>query len=422
MTIIIPLHNMGEKIKKIFETLEKEVEKSDLNEVIFIDNGSTDKTLEAFSFISQDYPRIKSSIVSFKKKIQVNKAISAVCKNLIMDNVIVLKPDMILLNKLNLYKNTYKTKGNKPKSRDTKKPNTRKEPLVSVVMPVYNAEKYVGKAIDSILSQTYKRIELIIIDDNSQDSSLKIIKSFKKRFKSRITILQTPKNLNCGGDMCANLGMQKARGKYIARMDADDISLPTRIEKQVEFLEKNKRVFLVGSSAFVIDSKDKVIGEKKEPTTPDQIYASYATFHPIIHPTAMIRRIFNKKKFAYQIEYSANNDYYTFFKLICKGYIFANLPDKLLYYRIHGSNDTFVKIKQKYVNTIKIRLRMVQSFNYRPTPKDIAINLVQAIVLLTLPESVVKKLYLVAKGIIKPEESKLPLFQTLVRFNASVRG
>lgn len=292
---------------------------------------------------------------------------------------------------------------NRPAARRKKRP-----PLVSVVMPVYNSQKYLSEAIKSIMTQTYKRFELIIVDDESTDESYKIIKHYQKRHRAKIKVIKTGKNLNRGGDLCANLGIELARGKYIARMDADDIAIPTKLEKQVAFLEKNKRVFLVGASAHVINKRGTIVGEKLEPTHPFDIYHAYATFHPIIHPTAVFRRIFRGKKFSYQINYSANNDYYTFFKLICSGYIFVNLPDKLLYYRIHDKNDTFVDIKKKYINTLKIRINMVLNKNYKPTVKDIALNMIQGCVILLLPESFTKNLYLVAKGIVKPKTVHIP--------------
>lgn len=290
----------------------------------------------------------------------------------------------------------------------SKRRKQKRLPLVSVVMPVYNAEKYVAEAIESILAQTYKRFELIIIDDESTDQSLSIAKSYKRRFRTKITIIETGRNLNGGGDMCANLGIEHARGKYIARMDADDIATSDRFARQVEFLEKNKRVFLVGSSAYVINKRGSIIGEKLEPTKLSEIYRSYATFHPIIHPTAMFRRVFKGNRFSYQIKYSANNDYYTFFKLLCKGYIFANLEEKLLYYRIHDRNDTFVNIKRKFLNTLKIRLNMITSFNYKPSVRDVILNIAQGILILSLPESFIKNLYLVTKGIIKPKTLSIP--------------
>ena len=281
-------------------------------------------------------------------------------------------------------------------------------PLVSVVMPVYNAEKYVGEAIESILRQTYKRFELIIVDDESTDGSSEIIKSYKRKHRTKIQIIKTQRNLNGGGDMCANLGIERARGKYIARMDADDIAVPQRLEKQVEFLERNRRVFLVGSNAYAINKRGNTIGEKLEPTKLTDIYSSYATFHPIIHPTAMLRRVFRGVYFSYQIRYSANNDYYTFFKLLCKGYIFVNLPEKLIYYRIHDKNDTFVNIKEKFLNTLKIRVNMVTRFNYKPSIRDIILNVAQGVIILSLPESIIRNLYLVAKGIVRPKTLNIP--------------
>ena len=308
---------------------------------------------------------------------------------------------LIAVSRVALMKNLHIK--NKSSTKRKKRP-----PLVSVVMPVYNAEKYLSQAIESIMAQTYKRFELIIIDDESTDKSGEIIKHYKRRYRAKIKVIKTGKNLNGGGDMCANLGIELARGKYIARMDADDIAVPTKLEKQVAFLEKNKRVFLVGSSAYVINKRGTIVGEKLEPSLPLDIYRAYATFHPIIHPTAMLRRIFRGKKFSYQLNYSANNDYYTFFKMICSGYIFVNLTDKLLFYRIHDKNDTFVDIKKKYINTLKIRINMVLNKNYKPTLKDIVLNIVQGTVILLLPESFTKNLYLVAKGIVKPKTMRMP--------------
>lgn len=285
--------------------------------------------------------------------------------------------------------------------KEKRKKNLRKQPtpLVSIVMPVYNAEKYLTEAIQSIMKQTYQNFELIIIDDKSTDRSSSIIRNFKNKFPKKIQTYVMSKNLNCGGDKCANFGITKARGKYIARMDADDIAVLTRIEKQVEFLEAHKSVFLVGSNAYVINSEGEIIGEKKEPLSPSDIYKSYFTFHPLIHPSCMFRTHIGGKKFQYKIQYNANNDYLTFFSLICKGIIFTNLEDKLLYYRIHEKNDTFVHMKKKFINTIRIRLLMVNKFGYTPSFKDIFINLIQMVIVFPLPERVLKQIYFWAKGI-----------------------
>lgn len=267
----------------------------------------------------------------------------------------------------------------------------KRPPLVSVIMPVYNAEKYLAKAIESILNQTYKRFELIIIDDMSDDKSNSIIKTYKRRHRTRIQLIETKKNLNGGGDMCANLGIEHARGKYIARMDADDIAAPDRFEKQVAFLEKNKRVFLVGSNAHVINKNGKIIGEKLEPTSPSDIYHAYATSNPIINSSVMVRRLYFGKHFSYQIEYETNNDYYTFFKLATKDYIFVNIQEKLLSLRAPDVSDLYLEIKEMFLNTFKVRFDMVFHSNYKFTIRDLGINMAQALILV-LPQNMIEDL------------------------------
>lgn len=272
-------------------------------------------------------------------------------------------------------------------------------PLVSVIMPVYNAGDFLPLAIDSILSQTYKNFELIIVDDASTDNSWTIIRAFQKRNPKKITSIRLKENLNAGGDTCANIGLAIAQGKYIARMDADDISNPLRLEKQVAYLESHPRTYLVGSNAYVINRDGQVIGEKTEPLTHESIKKQYFTFHPLIHPSTMFRRMIDGKPFRYKLNYSANNDYYTFFTLLCEGKRYANLPEKLLCYRIHGNNDTFVNMKEKYLNTLKIRLVMCRKYGYRPSPKAALTAAVQTAVVFALPEQLIAQLYFITKGI-----------------------
>ena len=148
-------------------------------------------------------------------------------------------------------------------------------PLVSVIMPVYNADGYLVEAIESILNQTYQNFELIIVDDASTDNTEQMISQFKKQNSKKIKAIRLKKNLNKGGDACANLAFQKAKGQFIARMDADDIAHPKRLEKQLKFLLKNPDIFMVGSQAWVINKKGEIIGEKKVPLTSKEIYQNY---------------------------------------------------------------------------------------------------------------------------------------------------
>lgn len=279
-----------------------------------------------------------------------------------------------------------------------------KVPTLSVIMPAYNAQEYIEAAILSVVNQTYQDFELIIVDDASTDKTVSIIKRFQKKYPY-IQLVTLDKNQNCGGDKCANKALALARGKYVARMDADDIADLTRFEKQVKFLEKNKNIFLVGSNAYVINSKGVIIGEKNEPSSSDAIYKAYFGFHPLVHPTCTFRRLLKDgTPFVYEIKHSANNDYYTFFKLVCQGYKFVNMEEKLLKYRIHNHNATFVDMKKKFINSLLVRLAMVANYGYIPTPKDIFMLTAQAGVVLIFPEKMLLKVYFLAKGIIKKED------------------
>lgn len=268
-------------------------------------------------------------------------------------------------------------------------------------MPVYNAGDFLRESIDSILSQTYKNFELIIVDDASTDDSWKTIANYKKRYP-KITAIHLPHTLNRGGDACANVGFRKAKGAFIARMDADDIARNDRLAKQVEFLQKNTDVLMVGSQAHVINKQGKITGEKLVPTTHKNIYDSYFVFHPMIHPSVMIRRSgLPKRQSLYTIKYSANNDLYTFFELLGRGK-FANMNEKLVYYRIHGKNDSLTKPKERFFNTLKIRIAATQKYGYKPTLKSIIMTLLQLSVIIAVPERLIVPLYLWAKGISRP--------------------
>ena len=134
-------------------------------------------------------------------------------------------------------------------------------PLVSVIMSVYNGEKYLVQAIDSILNQTYQNFEFIIIDDCSTDNSSHILQEYAQK-DSRIKIIKKEKNIGIKGFIKnLNLGISIAKGKYIARMDADDISLPERFQKQVDFLENNPEITLVGAQLNLINEQNKITGE-----------------------------------------------------------------------------------------------------------------------------------------------------------------
>ena len=134
-----------------------------------------------------------------------------------------------------------------------------KKPLISVIMPVYNAANFLPQAIESILNQTYSHFEFIIIDDASKDNSWKIIKQYARK-DNRIHAFKN--HINLGVSLTSNIGISKAKGKYLVRMDADDISFSDRIEKELKFLLNNPSVVAVGGQCIIIDEYNHSIGKK----------------------------------------------------------------------------------------------------------------------------------------------------------------
>jgi glycosyltransferase involved in cell wall biosynthesis len=147
-------------------------------------------------------------------------------------------------------------------------------PRISVVMSVYNGEKYLRQAIESILQQTYTDFEFIIIDDGSTDSSREIIQSYDDK---RIRLVINEQNI--GLTKSLNKGIRLAKGEFIARMDADDISLPQRFEKQVAYLDSHPEVGVLGTYANIIDHRGKIINNIIFPTEHETILWTMLLFY-----------------------------------------------------------------------------------------------------------------------------------------------
>ncbi len=220
-------------------------------------------------------------------------------------------------------------------------------PPISVLMSVYNGDKYLKKAIESILKQTFSNFEFIIVNDGSADNSIEIIKSFND---PRIKIINNKKNL--GLIKSLNIGLKQAKGKYIARLDADDIALKNRLEKQFNYLEKNKDITLIGGGAEIINSEGKYIREKLPITNFDQIRFWTLFFgNPFLHSS-----IFFKKKDidsinGYSHTYKHVEDYDLYLRLIKNGYKIINLPEIFIKYRIHNQSIGQIKDSKKEQDT-----------------------------------------------------------------------
>jgi len=207
------------------------------------------------------------------------------------------------------------------------KNNNPNNPLVSIIMPVYNGEKFLRGAIESILKQTYKNFEFIIINDGSKDNSLKIIEKYAYS-DNRIFIISRE---NRGLSYSLNEGISLAKGKFIARMDADDISLPSRIERQVEIMRKYPNVDVVGCDYKIVDRYSNLIKLIKVPKKNEDIFLSLCYGVPFAHPSVMIRKsVFLKFKY----ENSSVEDYLLWTKIF-NFKNFYNIHDCLFLYRYH---------------------------------------------------------------------------------------
>ncbi|MGG2140284.1 glycosyltransferase family 2 protein [Symbiopectobacterium sp. RP] len=203
------------------------------------------------------------------------------------------------------------------------------KPLISVIIPVFNAENYIKEAVESIIQQSYTNIEIIIINDGSVDGTSEIL---NKLNDSRIKIYE---RYNKGLVYTLNELVQCAKGKYIARMDADDISMPNRLEEQVKYLECGFDI--VGSNLVKIDNNNQTIGYSKYPLTQDEIM-SYIPFNsPFSHPTVMAKRWVYELK--YKDEYFMAEDYALWLEAIFfNGAKVLNIEAPLLNYRIHKNS------------------------------------------------------------------------------------
>lgn len=159
-------------------------------------------------------------------------------------------------------------------------------PLVSVIIPVYNAEHFIEKALLSILEQTYKNLEVIVIDDGSTDSSASII----NRISQHDVRINFSSRENKGLVYTLNEMLSLCSSQYIARMDADDISEPNRIETQLNLLVKRSDLAMVGSQTFLIDERGHVVGKRSYPTKSRYIFTYFLYGNPIAHPTVMFNR------------------------------------------------------------------------------------------------------------------------------------
>ncbi|RAJ98157.1 glycosyltransferase involved in cell wall biosynthesis [Larkinella arboricola] len=257
-------------------------------------------------------------------------------------------------------------------------------PTVSVILPVYNGDRFLSEAIESILGQTSTDFELLIINDGSTDQSGQICEKYLST-DHRIRLLTNSKPLGKAGDQAKEMGMQHARGRFIAIMDADDVAKPQRLERQTAFLEAHPDVFLCGSWAEYIDQNGTVFRDWKPDTEHGRIVRNLYWKNSIMHPTFFFRNDPSVFPF-YETKYTWYNDYYTQLKLIKQGRKLANVPEILLSYRVSGQSSTQSGIKKKVLEYFQIRDEIARYPATRPDLRSRMIVQAQQLAVAGLPE------------------------------------
>lgn len=239
-------------------------------------------------------------------------------------------------------------------------------PKVTVLMSVYNGEKYLEEAVNSILNQTFKDFEFIIINDGSFDDTLGMLELYDD---PRILLVTQE---NAGLTKSLNKGLALARGEYIARMDADDISLPGRLEKQVNLLDREPSVGVCGTLVKTIDSDDGSIWNY--PAEPDTIRCRMIFESVIAHPSVMIRRsFFEKYKLYYDENLNQSQDYALWVRCAAL-FDLKNVSEVLLRYRIHHDQvgRKFSDGQRKVANFI--RKEQLENLGIKPDKNELDLH------------------------------------------------
>lgn len=241
---------------------------------------------------------------------------------------------------------------------------THMNPKVTVLIPVYNGEKYLHEALDSILNQSFKDFELLIIDDASADTSAAIIQSYSD---PRIRLFKNEQNLGIAATL--NQGMHLSRGKYIARMDCDDISHPSRLKKQVAFLDRNPDVAACGT--FI-----KTLGEVKSrtliyPKYSEEIQCTLLFGSALAHPSVMFRKTsLEAQCLLYDENQKYVEDYELWVRLLEHGLKLTNLGEVLLTYRFHPNPHQAEQIN----NANSIRRCLLEELGLVPSSDEIRLH------------------------------------------------
>lgn len=206
-------------------------------------------------------------------------------------------------------------------------------PLISVIMPAYNAERTLAEAIESILAQEFRDFELIIVDDGSTDSTATIIERYARLDARIVSLTNSP---NQGISRSRNRALWAARGEYLACLDSDDAAEPSRLGKQLEYMRNNPDCVLLGSDLTIIDETSAIVGRRVYPHTDHELRKAMPRFNPFAQPASMFRTELARNVGGFRDDLTLCEDYDFFFRIAEHGKV-SNLAEHLTRYRISST-------------------------------------------------------------------------------------
>ncbi len=230
-------------------------------------------------------------------------------------------------------------------------------PLLSVIMSIFNGEKYVKETVESVLNQSFRDFEFIIVNDGSTDGTSEILRSFKDE---RIRIINQE---NRGLTKSLNRSIGGSEGRYVGRIDCGDIAFEKKFEVQLNFLEGNRDIYGVGTWANLIDEKGNMVGMLKYPTEYEKIRKVILRYNPFVHPSLVFRKEMFDEIGLYDESFEFAQDYDLMLRAVSRFNI-VNLPEVLLNYRVSEEAISSRKMKKQEYYALKARIKALSQYGY----------------------------------------------------------
>lgn len=260
---------------------------------------------------------------------------------------------------------------------------SKSNPLVSVLVATYNSENFIKDNLDSLISQTYKNIEIVVCDDASSDNTVSIVKKYQEK-DERIKIIQNEKNLGITLNM--NNGIKNCNGKYIAILDADDWSYPYRIEEQVKIMENNPNVVVCSGYMDICDEELNMKTTREYPLEDQEIRKAIIRYNPISHPASIWRASKLLETSLYNNRLPIARDYDLVVRISEFGE-YRNIPKSLIKYRVRKGSETGKKTRQTQWYSFYVQMKAYFEYDFPLKFADILFLALRLVATVILPVS-----------------------------------